>query len=154
MLMQKVRKNKDIWTQEAIEEYGEILQRVMKEWNKEVPIYIDRTVWQCRQNQRMVKAKLEAKKAREEKAHLFPSFLQCYNYQAGSMDIKLQCLKCPLKLVAEAKMWVLLKECYLINNLSSCASLYPGSLCFNPSLSGCLLVPLFPMPRGVPLAGQ
>ena len=56
------RRNKEMWTQDLIEEYGENLQRLMQEWDKEVPSYIDCIPWQCKENQKIAKARLEAKK--------------------------------------------------------------------------------------------
>ena len=35
------RRNKEMWTQDVVEEYGKNLQRLMQEWDKEVPSYID-----------------------------------------------------------------------------------------------------------------
>ena len=59
------RRNKEMWTQDVIEEYGENLQRLMQEWDKEVPSYIDCIPWQCKENQKIAKARLEAKKKEE-----------------------------------------------------------------------------------------
>ena len=61
------KRNKEVWTQEVLEEYGNNLQRLMKEWDKEIPPYIDTTLWQCRRNQRIAKARLEAKKAKKRR---------------------------------------------------------------------------------------
>ena len=60
------RRNKEMWTQDVVEEYGENLQRLMQEWDKEVPSYIDCIPWQCKQNQKIAKARLEAKKIGRE----------------------------------------------------------------------------------------
>ena len=68
------RGNKEIWTQDVIEEYGENLQRAMQEWDKEVPSYIDCIPWQCKENQKTAKARLEAKKERRREGPAVPSF--------------------------------------------------------------------------------
>ena len=40
------RRNKDIWTNDVVEEYGENLQAFMKQWNQDAPSYIDYIPWQ------------------------------------------------------------------------------------------------------------
>ena len=71
------RRNKEIWTQDVVEEYGENLQRAMQEWDKEVPSYIDYIPWQCKENQKIAKARLEAKKKKGEGDLLYQVFLHC-----------------------------------------------------------------------------
>ena len=84
-----------------VEEYGENLQRLIQECDKDVPSYIDYIPWQCRQNQKIVKARLEAKKIkRRGKPHVlnFPPLVQLrwfHGYEAPMLEVSTNAIRTP-----------------------------------------------------------
>ena len=93
------RRNKEIWTQDVVKEYKENLQRLI--WDQDVPSNIDYILWQCKQNQKIAKARLEAKKIKRIGGPPLPSFpplkqLRCFHgYEAPMIGVSTSATRAP-----------------------------------------------------------